>query len=615
MQAATTLKYRWYYTQAVIVVAAFVLIAKLAQLQLIDDRYKSQAQATTISREVEYPSRGLLYDRKGRILVHNAPQYDLLVTYRLLNPNMDTTTFCGLLGITKEDFIMRLDKDWKDKRFSKHVPFYFIKNIPADVFQRFQEHLYEFPGFTPQVRFYREYPHHSAAHILGYINEVDEKVLQDSSDTYALGDYIGVSGIEKSYEKILRGTKGISITLRDNKGNKIKTLSQGINRPPISGKDLTLSIDLKLQEYAEHLFQNKTGALVAIEPKTGEILAMVSAPGYDPNILAINRRDKNVLQQLQTDSLKPFYNRPIMASYPPASIFKPAVALIALQEGAIRPNTSVSCPGYYKYEEFRYGCHHHPKPWNVKIAIEYSCNSYFFQAFRNIIEQFGFEHHDAGLDVFVDYLYDFGFGHRLGIDLEGEASGFIPTSKFYDKLYPQYKWKSTYIMSIGIGQGELLLTPLQMANAACIIANRGKYIPPHFIRRIGNEDEGLPEKYKNYNLVQIDTSYFTPVIEGMKWAVQSGTAQRGRIPGIEVCGKTGTSQNPHGKDHSVFFAFAPEKNPEIAIAVIVENAGFGGAVATPIASLVIEKYLSGAIKRKYLENKITSLDLIHNLPQ
>ncbi len=612
MQGIALLKHRWYYIQTVIVLASSLLVFKLAQLQLIDDRYKSQALATTISREVKYPSRGLLFDRKGRILVHNSPQYDLLVTYRLLDPAMDTTKFCNLLGITKEDFKQRLEKDWKDKRFSKHVPFSFIKNIPAKVFQRFEEHLYAFPGFTPQVRFFREYPHHSAAHILGYINEVDENILKDSSDQYVLGDYIGVSGIEKYYEKILRGEKGISITLRDNKGNKIKTLAQGINTPPKSGKDLILSIDLELQQYAESLFKNKKGALVAIEPKSGEILAYVSSPEYDPNILTINHRDQTLLQQLQFDTLYPFMNRPIMAKYPPASIFKPIVALIALQEKVIQPNTVGYCPGYYKYENFIYGCHHHPKPWNVKMALEYSCNSYFFQSFRNIIEQFGYDHHDEGLDLFVDYLYDFGLGHPLGIDLEGEIGGFIPTSQFYDRLYPQYKWKSTYIMSIGIGQGELLLTPLQMANAACIIANRGKYYTPHFIRRIGDNDDLFPKRFKKVHQVPIDTTYFGPVIEGMRLAVRSGTAQKGRISGIEVCGKTGTSQNPHGKDHSVFFAFAPKKEPKIAIAVIVENAGFGGAVATPIASLVMEKYLQGKVKRTRLEDKIKDMDLTQN---
>ncbi len=612
MQLTSTLKYRWYYIQAFMIIAASVLVFKLMQLQLIDERYKTQAQATTISREIEYPSRGLLYDRKGRILVHNVPQYDLMVTYRLVDPDMDTLKFCKLLGISKQEFVHRIDKDWSDNRYSKYVPYNFIKNIPADVFQRFQEHLYEFPGFNPQVRFYREYPHHSAAHILGFINEVDDKILKDSGDIYTLGDYIGVSGIEKYYEKVLRGTKGISVTLRDNKGNKIKNLNRSFNKPPKSGADLTLSLDLSLQEYAESLFAHKTGGLVAIEPRTGEILAMVSSPGYDPNDLAINQRDRDVLQQLQSDSLKPFFNRSIMAAYPPASIFKSVVALIAMQEGAIQPNTVGRCPGYYKFEEFIYHCHHHPKPWNVKIALEYSCNSYFFQAFRNIIEQFGFEHHDAGLDVFVDYLYDFGLGHTLGLDIEGEVSGFIPTSKYYDKLYPRYKWKSTYIMSIGIGQGELLLTPLQMANLAAIIANRGKFITPHFIRRIGSKDEGIPDEFRNYHVVPVDTAYFTPVIEGMRRAVQSGTARRGKIPGIVVCGKTGTSQNPHGKDHSVFFAFAPEKNPKIAIAVLVENAGFGGVVATPIASLVIEKYLKGEIKRKYLERKIKSMDLIHD---
>ncbi len=601
------LKARATHIQWLFLLGLGILVFRLAQLQLWDPRYKIKAEATIIDREIITPARGLLYDRSGNILVHNSPTYDILVRYNALDPRMDTARLCQIFHLSREAFARRIEKDWRDKRYSKWIPFYFLKNVPPQYVHRFVEYQYAYPGFEPRLSLIRAYPHHSAAHVLGYLNEVTKEVVRDSGGLYQYGDFIGVSGVEKYYEPLLRGEKGVRIVLKDNKGTKVKVLEYSGARPPKAGEDLHLSIDLELQHYAESLMQGKSGAIVAIEPSSGEILAMVSAPFYDPNILTLSGRDRLELKKLQEDSLKPFFNRAIMANYPPASTIKPLIALIAMQEKAISPYTVGTCPGYYRYKEFTYGCHLHPKPRNVMIALQHSCNSYFFMTFRRVLERDGPQFEQARLDILVDYLYEAGLGRRLGIDIHGESAGFIPSREFYDALYHPYRWSSTYIMSIAIGQGELLTTPLQLANIAAIIANRGYYYTPHFIRQIGDGTKPIPLHYRRAHRLSIDTALFAPVIEGMRRSFIYGTATSAYSPHLAMAGKTGTAQNPHGKDHSLFIGFAPIDTPKIAVAVVVENAGSGGKVAAPIASLIMEKYVLDTVYRRYLEYRMRKL--------
>ena len=601
------------HIQILIGIATALLIYKIADLQLMSAAFARRAEAVTLDQEVKYPSRGLLYDRNGKLLVHNAPRYDLLVVHNKLDPTMDTALFCSLLQIERSAFVEAIEKDWSKGQYSKATPFHFMKNIGAARFAKFQEYLHEFPGFYPKLRHIREYPYRNSAHALGYISEVTPKMLADSGALYEIGDFTGIAGVENFYESRLRGEKGVDIVLKDNLGRRLSALNENLNQSPKSGSDIQLSIDIDLQTYAESLLQNKVGSIVMIDPKTGEIVVMASAPYYDPNILTVDRDNPNLLAKLQTDSLKPFFNRAVMAKYPPASIFKPILSLIAMQENVMHPYTYVPCPGHYRYETFRYNCHLHPRARNVKIALEHSCNSYFFQVFRDLIERYGFKNHDKGLDLLVDYLYDFGLGHALGVDVPNENRGFIPTSRFYDRLYPQYEWKSTYIMSIGIGQGELELTTVQMANLAAIIANRGYYITPHLIRHYsGQTDREIAKIYRQKHYVPVDSIHFEPVIEGLERAVRTGTAHLAYLPGVPVCGKTGTSQNPHGEDHSVFYAFAPKEDPKVAIAVYIENAGTGGAIAAPIASLMIEQYLTGTCSRPRLEQKMLEFNLYNS---
>lgn len=601
---------KYHVIQFLVILGATILLTQIAYLQLFNPDYRQKAETTTVSKETLYPSRGLIFDRNGTALVVNSPRYEIHVTYDQVSPKMDTQKFCGLLGISKSEFEKRLQKDWSLPMYSKKVPFAFIKNISATRYATFQEHLHEFDGFRPVERNVRQYPYPSACHALGYIGEVDETILEDSSKTYSLGDYIGIAGLEKQYEADLRGKKGVNLIMKDNVGRTTGPFKGGaLNVIPENGSDLITSLDLELQKYCESLMPNISGSVVALDPKTGEILAYVSAPYYDPNIMTASKESETQLKALLTDTLKPFFDRCIMAKYPPASIFKPIMGLIALEEGVATPYTSAYCPGYYQYENFKYGCHHHIRPANIKIALEQSCNSYFFQLFRNTIEHYGYKNHDKGLDVLVDYLSEFGLGKRLGLDLPSESSGFIPTSSFYDKLYPQYDWKSTYIMSIGIGQGELQLTTLHMANLAAAIANRGYFFTPHFLKGYMDINKSIDLKYTTPNKIKIDTSFYGPIIEGMERTVRRGTAYKAYNREITLCGKTGTSQNPFGEDHSVFFGFAPMDDPKIAIAVYIENAGFGGDVAAPIASLVVEKYLQGEVKRTYLEEKMKKVDL------
>jgi len=605
-------KIRFNIIRVVVILMAVMLIGTLAKFQLLDPFYANKANVTTLNQNIIFPARGLFYDRNGKLLVINYPAYDLYVTYKNINKDIDTAHFCSLLGITKEMFIENLNKDWHMGKYSKSIPFVFLKNIDSRTFLAFQENLFRFSGFFPVLRSVREYPESNGAHYLGYISETTPQQISNSEGAYKLGDYIGASGLEKRYEDYIRGEKGVKFILKDNLGREVGPYDNGrLDKDARSGLDMMIGIDLELQKYGEKLMKNKVGSIVAIEPSTGEILALVSSPNYDPNLLSFNRNRGRDYAILLRDSLKPLFDRSASAIYPPGSIFKPILALIAMQEGTMNENTSHECTGAYFYKTVRYGCHNHPKPYNIKVALQHSCNSYFIETFRDLIEIHGFNKAKSGLDILDRYLDKFGLGKPLYSDVATEKGGFIPTSDYYSRLYKTDQWRSTYIISVGIGQGELQLTTIQMANLAAIIANRGYYYTPHLIRKFNSEQVEIPEKFRIKNEVPIDKKYFEPVIDGMELAVNSGTATLAFNPEIQICGKTGTSQNPHGDDHSVFFAFAPKVNPKIALAVYVENAGWGGLIAAPIASLMIEKYLQDTVKRKDLEEKMLKKDLIH----
>lgn len=592
-----------------LVLATIVLVISAARLQLADKSYRLAAESTTIGETVRYPARGLFKDRDGELLVQNEPTYDILVTANKIDPTMDTSKLCKLLGIEREQFKTRMDKDFSSVRYSRRVPFIFLSKIAAEDAAPFIEIMYEFPGFDYVVRSRREYPHPNGAHILGYTSEVNADQIEASNGRYEVGDYIGASGLESKYESDLRGSKGIEYVLRDNVGRKVEALRNGaLDTPAISGRDIVLTLDIDLQAFGEELMAGKRGAVVAIEPATGDILASVSAPSYDPNLLSVGKLRGAAYASLSADSTRPLLNRPVMAKYPPGSLFKPILSLIALQNEIIEPNKYISCSGGYTYYKTTWNCHAGGGRRDLISALSHSCNTYFYIAYRNLLEIEGFRKPYVGLDSLNYYLSTFGLGKKIGVDILGENAGFLPTSEFYKKLYAEERgiWYSTYTISNGIGQGELELTTLQMANLAAIIANRGYYYQPHLFKTFDDEkffaDRLIPEKHT----VPIDKKHFEPVIEGMSRAISRGTGTSAYIPGIEVCGKTGTSENSQGEDHSVFFAFAPRENPQIAIAVYVENAGWGGSYAAPIASLMIEQYLTGEVspQRTWLEKRM-----------
>lgn len=609
------------------IIASIALIYKAASLQLFDSEYHTKVEKATLRKTLLNPARGLIYDRNNKLLVSNEPVYELKVIYNKINPKMDTSMLCSLLNISKQEFLEKINKNWKNYRYSKRSPFIFMNRIDPEVYSRFIEHLFEFPGFYPNIKSIRNYSFPNAAHILGYMGEVDLKKIHKSNGKYTSGDYIGITGLESSYENQLKGNKGIKVELKDNLGRTMGDYKEGLlDSSAIAGVDINSSIDILLQKYGEKLMNNKRGAIVAIEPQTGEILALVSSPSYDPNDLSIKSNRGKTFSKLLNDKVnKPLLNRAISSKYPPGSIFKPVIGLIALQMGVTYPNRTIYCGGEYVYKtktnSFRYGCHLHTTPYNISIGIQHSCNSYFFQLGRDIIEKYGFSSPGRGLDTLVNYLHDFGLGKKLGIDLKSENKGFIPDSKFYDRLYSKQnaKWKSTYVMSLGIGQGELEFTTLQIANISATLANRGYFYVPHLVKSF-NPKINIPEKYRIKHEVRIDSIHFDPIIDGMERVVEVGTAQLAYVPGLSICGKTGTVENYSIIDgervkmpnHSVFIAFAPKDNPKIAIAVFVENGGVGGYTAAPIASLMVEKYINGEIAfyREYLEKRILNLDLI-----
>ncbi len=597
-----------YSNRRFIIIGTFVLIViiyiiRLFSLQVLDASYRLSAANNAFRNVTQYPARGLIYDRNGKLLVYNEAAFDLMVVPRQVNP-FDTAKFCEILDISREYVRTELAAA---KSYSWYKPSVFLRQISAEKYAVFQEMLYKFSGFYVQTRTLRKYPIPVAAHVLGYVGEVNDKIVE-SQPYYKPGDYIGISGIEKSYEKYLRGEKGVKIFLVD-VHNRIKgSYKDGkFDTMAVVGANITTSLDADLQAYGELLMQNKTGSIVAIEPHSGEILSLVSSPAYDPNLLVGRARSKNYTK-LEKDSLKPLFNRALMAPYPPGSTFKPLNALIGLQEGVITTESHFTCSGGYTVGNFHLGCHHYGSIGFI-YSIQGSCNAYYCNVFRRIIDNPAYNKVSEGYTAWRNHVMDFGIGKKLNTDLTHELKGFVPPPEYYDKYYGKDKWKSLWIVSLAIGQGEIGTTPLQLANMTATIANRGYYIIPHIIKDIKG-DHQIPQRFKEKQFTSIDTAHFRPVIKGMELVVKSGTATRARVEGIDICGKTGTAENPHGEDHSVFIAFAPKDDPQIALAVFVENAGYGSTWAAPIASLMIEKYLNDSISRPWVEKRILDANLI-----
>ncbi|MFN7313464.1 MAG: penicillin-binding protein 2 [Bacteroidota bacterium] len=591
-------------------VIAIVYVLRLAVMQLFDDTYLRSAQENVLQEQTIYPARGLIYDRTGELLVYNDAIYDLIVIPDQVK-DLDTNDFCAVLGITKEDFFNRFEKIKRGVGYAPWRPAVFEKQLNIPTYAAFQEKLFNFRGFQVEVRTDRKYQHSNAAHIMGYIGEVTDRDIEKSGGYYRMGDLKGISGVERSYEETLRGRKGVRYVLVDSKSRTQGRYKNGMyDTPAVAGQNITLTIDQKLQELGEQLMQNKIGSIVAIEPSTGEILALISMPTYDPNLFVGRQRGNNYMKLLR-DPMKPLFNRPLAAPYPPGSIFKVIMGLVGQQEGVLNPNTTYGCYGGYHMGGLTVGCHPHSSPLQLRGAVAVSCNAYFCHVYRSVIDNLMYPNSEAAYKKWYEHISSFGIGRKLGVDLFGEGSGFLPPSTYYDKVYGRFRWKSSTTISLAIGQGELGITPLQMANATSIVANRGYYVTPHVVKRI----DGKPNPNAEYNKrhwASVDTPFYNIIIEGMQDVVERGTGYVAKIPGIEICGKTGTAQNPHGKDHSVFFAFAPKNKPKIAIAVFVENAGFGATWAAPIASLLIEQYLTGKHDtRKYLLERMLKGNLIH----
>lgn len=564
-------------------------------MQIIDDRYFLYAKNNVVHTVIKYPARGIILDRNGKILVDNQPVYDIMVTPKLVKP-FDTLEFCKLIGIDTATFHKHFQKAYK---YSPSLKSIFEGQLSPLVYASLQERMSEFAGFEVVLRSVRSYPDSIAAQFLGYIGEVNENRIKKSNGYYHLGDYVGISGVENAYEPELRGQRGVEQQLVDSRGIIKGQFANGaFDTAAVAGERLTSSLDSRIQKLGEKLMANKVGSIVAIEPSTGEILCFVSSPTYNPNLMIGHDRGNNIAKLYENPN-RPFLIRPIQARYPPGSSFKPLSALIAMQEGVITPQTTYYCPGYYVAGNRRITCYHGERHGlvNLTSAVAESCNGFFDMVFEKLINRAGTKNTDTSFNAWRNNVAKFGLGSRLNVDLPGEGNGYLPKSSFYDKLYHRGGWRSSTVISLGIGQGELLATPLQLANIEATIANHGFYYKPHLIKAVGDKQIIKPE-YTVKNYVGIDAQYFEPVIDGMQRVVDQGTAAGSKIPGIVMCGKTGTADNSHGKPNSVFVAFAPRENPRIAIAVVVENSGQGATWAAPIASFIVEKYLRDSITRR-----------------
>ena len=589
-----------------LVAFALLLLGKLFYIQIINDEYKKDASNNSMVYADIYPPRGVIFDRNGEILVGNSVCYDILVTPRDVS-EFDTLALAEALDTTADFLRERMAYYRKYRSRIGYRTVTLLKQVSPEIYMKFAEKQYLFPGFRSQMRSIRAYPFNAGGNLLGYISEVNADDISRDPE-YEAGDYIGRTGLESAMEKELRGEKGYHILLRDSR-NRLQSayLDGREDKPAVPGNNIVSTIDAHLQQYGQQLMEGKVGSVVAIEPSTGEILAMVSSPGIDVDVLA---RIGSCYDSLSRDPRKPMFNRTVMASYPPGSVFKLINGLIGLQEGVLKPSDRYPCnSGYYYSRTRKLGCHAHSSPLDFESAIATSCNGYFCYVLKNILENGRYSSTEEAFDAWREYVLSFGFGEKLGSGIPAELGGNIPTSGYYDKLYGRGRWRFQTVVSLSIGQGEIGATPLQIANLAAIMANRGYWYIPHLVK--DSENVSIDPKYKERHYTLVDTAYFATAVEGMYKAVNGGgsaggTAFAAAVPGLDVCGKTGTAQNPHGEDNSVFICFAPKDDPKIAVAAYVENAGFGATWALPVASLMLEKYLNGEIcpQRKYLERRM-----------
>ena len=613
----------------IVFIALFLIIgviytSRLFYMQVIDDKWIERASEVAQKKIRIKPPRGVMYDRNKKKVVANKTYYNLMFVENRIK-DLDTQALGDLLDMSVKDIEQRfedikksLDRKTKDKKtgkdtivndYRRYLPYAFIRELNADEIAEIAIELSRFPGFYEEPVSMRDYPHPHAGNIFGYLNEISGEELAADRAFYSMGDNIGRAGLERFYEKELRGQLGTKFILSSARGKMVDNFADGkLDTAAVQAPALQLGLDIELQAYGEKLMENKLGCIVAIEPETGEILAMVSSPSFDPNLLVGTRNIKKNYRELYRDSLNPLFPRPLQAEYPPGSIFKVVQALVGLQEGVIHENTSFPC------NRSMVGCHNHPTAQTIQQAVQFSCNPYFYYQVRRVIQQGKdkntFKDAAIGLEVWEKYMHSFGLGIKPQVDLYGVRGGLIPNVAFYNRWYGENRWAWSTIRSNSIGQGEVKITPLQMANIAAIVANKGYYYEPHIVKGIG--DGGPLDIYTTKKMTLVDSIHFNPIIEGMRRVVNEagGTARRARISDITVCGKTGTAENPHGKDHSVFMAFAPMENPKIAIAVFVENAGFGGTWAAPIASLMIEKYLKGEVSDERKEEYILNANLL-----
>lgn len=599
-------------------IVGIVYTGRLFYMQVMDDKWIERSAEVSQRKINVKPPRGIIYDRNKEKIVANKTYYNIMFVEEQIK-DLDTVALANLFSIDTSEVRERfaeirrsLDRKTRSKKtgndtivndYRRYLPYAFLKEMTAEEIAQIAVELTNFKGFYEEPVSMRNYPFPNAGNIFGYLNEIRPHELNADRYFYSMGDLIGRAGLEKYYENQLRGRKGTKFILSSARGKVVDNFADGkLDTLAVQGPPLTLGVDINLQAYGERLMENKLGTIVAIEPSSGEILSMVSSPSFDPNLMVGSRNVRKNYKRLSEDSLKPLYPRPLQSEYPPGSIFKAVQALVGLQEGVINENTSFPC------NKSMVGCHNHPTAQTIQQAIQVSCNPYFYYVVRRIIQQEKdknlYKDAEIGLNSWVEYMHSFGLGVRPAIDIYGVRSGLIPTVSFYDKWYGKHRWAWSTIRSNSIGQGEVKLTPLQMANLAAIFANRGYYYEPHFVKSIG--DDGPLDLYTEKKKTMVDEVHFMPIAEGMRRVVNEagGTARRARIKDIVVAGKTGTAQNPHGEDHSVFIAFAPFDNPKIAIAVFVENAGFGGTWAAPIASLMIEKYLKGEVEDKRKEQRI-----------
>ncbi len=588
-----------------------LLLGKIFSLQIVDDRYKEDADRNSTIYETIYPTRGVIYDRNGEILVGNKVAYDILVSPREVQA-FDTVALATVLGVEPAFIRSKLDEYRKRRSSIGFQAVTMMRMVPSETYMRFDEVKYKFPGFRGQVRGIRDYPVNAGGNLLGYVSEVNQDYINSHGGEYRSGDYAGMTGIEAAREKDLRGEKGYHIYLRNSRNQIEQPYKDGAeDKEAIPGHDIVTTIDAALQQYGQELMQNKVGSIVAIEPETGEILALVSSPGVDVSQLADIGKYWNEISQ---NPYKPMYNRAVQASYPPGSVFKLVNGLIGLQEGVLKPEYMYPCSkGYHFGAGHKLGCHGHKSPLNMEESIMMSCNAYYCYVLKNILDNRKYDSVADGLDAWHEYVESFGFGRKLGSDFPAELAGSIPTSKTYNRAYGRGRWNSTTVISLSIGQGEILATPMHLANLCATIANRGHYYIPHIIK--ASEGVEIDPRFTEPQYTKVDTVHFPKLIRGMWRAVNSGAGMGGtawiaHIDSLDVCGKTGTAQNPRGADNSVFICFAPMDHPKIAIAAYVENGGFGATYAAPMASLMVEKYLKGSVKRTDLEKRMKEANLM-----